>query len=81
MSLIRLIHITIDPSEIEKALQVWKKECAPLMIQQKGCTSESCSAAETPDERALILSGPLRATLRLTLTVRIIRKLYVTHVV
>ena len=40
MSVIRLIHITIDPSEIESALQVWKKECAPLMIQQKGCISE-----------------------------------------
>ena len=40
MSIIRLIHITIDPSETEKALQVWKKECAPLMIQQKGCISE-----------------------------------------
>jgi heme-degrading monooxygenase HmoA len=40
MSIIRLIHITIDPSEVENALQVWKKECAPLMIQQKGCISE-----------------------------------------
>lgn len=40
VSIIRLIHITIDPSETEKALQVWKKECAPLMIQQKGCISE-----------------------------------------
>ena len=40
MSIVRLIHITIDPSEIAKALEVWKKECAPLMIQQKGCVSE-----------------------------------------
>jgi heme-degrading monooxygenase HmoA len=40
MSIIRLIHITIDPSEIENALQIWKKECAPLMIKQKGCISE-----------------------------------------
>ena len=40
MSIIRLIHISINPSEIEKALQVWKNECAPLMIQQKGCISE-----------------------------------------
>jgi heme-degrading monooxygenase HmoA len=40
MSIIRLIHIKIDPSEIDKALQVWKKECAPLMIQQNGCISE-----------------------------------------
>ena len=40
MSIVRLIHIRIDPSEIEKALQIWKTECAPLMIQQKGCISE-----------------------------------------
>ena len=40
MSIIRLIHIKIDPTEIEKALEVWKTECAPLMIQQKGCISE-----------------------------------------
>ena len=40
MSIIRLIHIRIDPSEREKAERVWKTECAPLMIQQKGCISE-----------------------------------------
>jgi heme-degrading monooxygenase HmoA len=40
MSIIRLIHIKIDPSETERAMQVWKTECAPLMIQQKGCISE-----------------------------------------
>ena len=40
MSIIRLIHIKIDPTEMENALQVWKTECAPLMIQQKGCISE-----------------------------------------
>jgi heme-degrading monooxygenase HmoA len=40
MSVIRLIHKTIDPSEIENALRVWKTECAPLMIQQTGCISE-----------------------------------------
>lgn len=40
MTIIRLIHITIDPSEIGNAMQVWKTECAPLMIQQKGCISE-----------------------------------------
>ena len=40
MSLIRLIHIKIDPFEIEAALKIWKEECAPLMIQQKGCVSE-----------------------------------------
>jgi heme-degrading monooxygenase HmoA len=40
MSLVRLIHIKIDSSQIEAALEVWKKECAPLMIQQKGCIAE-----------------------------------------
>jgi heme-degrading monooxygenase HmoA len=40
MSLIRLIHIKIDPAEIENAMKVWKNECAPLMIAQKGCISE-----------------------------------------
>jgi heme-degrading monooxygenase HmoA len=40
MSMIRLIHIKLDPSESEKAERVWKTECAPLMIQQKGCISE-----------------------------------------
>jgi heme-degrading monooxygenase HmoA len=40
MSITRLIYITIDPSETDRAMQVWKKECAPLMIQQKGCISE-----------------------------------------
>jgi heme-degrading monooxygenase HmoA len=40
MSIIRLIHIKLDPSDIEAALKVWKQECAPLMITQKGCLSE-----------------------------------------
>jgi heme-degrading monooxygenase HmoA len=40
MSIIRLIHIRLDPSETENAVGVWKAECAPLMIQQKGCMSE-----------------------------------------
>jgi heme-degrading monooxygenase HmoA len=40
MSIIRLIHIKIDPSETERAMAVWKTECAPLTIRQKGCISE-----------------------------------------
>ena len=40
MSILRLIHIKIDPSESDNAVRVWKTECAPLMIQQKGCVSE-----------------------------------------
>ena len=40
MSIIRLLHIKIDPSEQQKAEQIWKTECAPLMIRQQGCISE-----------------------------------------
>ena len=40
MTITRLIYITIDPADTDRAMQVWKKECAPLMIQQKGCISE-----------------------------------------
>jgi heme-degrading monooxygenase HmoA len=40
MSIIRLIHITIDPVETDKAMHVWKTECAPLMIRQPGCITE-----------------------------------------
>lgn len=40
MPIMRLIYITIDPSDTDRALHLWKKECAPLMIQQKGCISE-----------------------------------------
>ena len=40
MSIIRLIHIKIDPSEAENAVRIWKTECASLMIQQAGCVSE-----------------------------------------
>ena len=40
MTITRLIFITIDPADTDTAMQVWKKECAPLMIQQKGCISE-----------------------------------------
>ena len=36
MSIVRLIHITLDPSEAEKAVRVWKTECAPLMISAEG---------------------------------------------
>ena len=40
MTITRLIYITIDPADTDRAMQVWKKEWAPLMIQQKGCISE-----------------------------------------
>jgi heme-degrading monooxygenase HmoA len=50
MSIIRLIHIKIDPSERQKAEQVWKAECAPLMIRQNGCISEKLLRAREAGE-------------------------------
>ncbi len=40
MPIVRLIHVVVDPTEIEKAERIWKEDCAQLMIKQKGCTSE-----------------------------------------
>src|ERR1700730_17645129 len=42
MSIIRLIHIKIDPSETETAECIWKTQCATSMISQ----SNSISVAE-----------------------------------
>jgi heme-degrading monooxygenase HmoA len=50
MSIIRLIHIKIDPSDTAGAERVWKTECAPLMIQQKGCLSEKLLRGREPGE-------------------------------
>ncbi|MGE0628309.1 MAG: antibiotic biosynthesis monooxygenase [Hyphomicrobiaceae bacterium] len=36
----RLIHIKVDPSQIEQAEKLWKAECSQLMIRQPGCRSE-----------------------------------------
>ena len=40
MSIIRLIHIKVDPAETAAAERLWKTECATLMIKQPGCLSE-----------------------------------------
>ena len=50
MSIIRLIHIKIDPSETETAERIWKTECATLMISQKGCISEKLLRARDSGE-------------------------------
>jgi heme-degrading monooxygenase HmoA len=50
MSIIRLIHIRLDPAEIAKAEKAWKTECAPLMIQQQGCESEMLLRCREPGE-------------------------------
>jgi heme-degrading monooxygenase HmoA len=40
MSIFRLIHIKVDPSENAAAERIWNEDCGPLMIRQKGCVSE-----------------------------------------
>src|SRR5437763_16700230 len=50
MSIIRLIHIKIDPSETETAERIWKTECATLMIAQRGCISEKLLRARARGE-------------------------------
>jgi len=40
MSIVRLIFVKVNAADVPKAERVWKKECAPLMIRQKGCRSE-----------------------------------------
>lgn len=40
MSVARLIYVSVSPEAGAEAERLWKLECAPLMIQQPGCTSE-----------------------------------------
>jgi heme-degrading monooxygenase HmoA len=40
MSVIRLIYVSVEPDQGEEAESIWRNQCAPLMIQQKGCLSE-----------------------------------------
>ena len=40
MSIVRLIFVKLSAEDVTAAERVWKKECAPLMIRQKGCLSE-----------------------------------------
>ena len=40
MSIVRLIFVKVSAADVPEAERLWKKECAPLMIKQKGCRSE-----------------------------------------
>ena len=40
MSVVRLIHVHVDPGQAAAAERIWKEDCAPLMTRQKGCRSE-----------------------------------------
>jgi len=38
--IVRMIYVQVQPSQVEKARQIWKDHCAPLMIGMSGCVSE-----------------------------------------
>ena len=46
MTVVRLIHVNVDPSQAAEAERIWKEDCAPLMIQQNGCRSEQLLKCE-----------------------------------
>ncbi len=40
MSIVRLIHVNVDPGQAAEAERIWKEDCGPRMLAQKGCKSE-----------------------------------------
>ena len=51
MSIVRLVFVKVKPQDGPAAERLWKDECAPLMIKQKGCLSEELlRAVRTPGE-------------------------------
>jgi len=40
MAIIRIINIKVQPNQVADAERIWKENCAPIMIRQKGCISE-----------------------------------------
>ena len=51
MAIVRLIFVTVKAQDASAAERVWKQDCAPLMIKQKGCLSEALlKSTEVPGE-------------------------------
>jgi heme-degrading monooxygenase HmoA len=46
MTVVRLIHVNVDPSQAAEVERIWNDDCAQLMIQQKGCRSEQLLKCE-----------------------------------
>jgi quinol monooxygenase YgiN len=38
--ILRMVCVTVPKDKASEAENVWKKECAPVMIQQPGCVNE-----------------------------------------
>ena len=43
---VRLIHVNVDSSQNDEAELIWREDCTPMMIQQKGCLSEQLLKCE-----------------------------------
>lgn len=51
MTVIRIIQTTFPPDQAAKAERNWTEHCAPLMIRQPGCLSETLLRnTESPGE-------------------------------
>ena len=51
MSIVRLIFVKVKFEDASAAERIWKEDCAPLMIKQKGCLSEELlKSTEVPGE-------------------------------
>jgi heme-degrading monooxygenase HmoA len=51
VAIVRLIFVKVKPQDGPAAERLWKDECAPLMIKQKGCLSEEMlKSMEAPGE-------------------------------
>lgn len=46
MTVVRLIHVNVDPSQAAEVERIWNEDCAPLMLQQTGCLSEQLLKCE-----------------------------------
>lgn len=51
MSIVRLIHVNVEPSQASEAERIWKEDCGPRMIDQQGCHSEQLlKCTDSPGE-------------------------------
>ena len=47
----RMIYVNVPADKAGEAVRLWKEECAPLMIKQRGCVSEEfLRGRENPGE-------------------------------
>ncbi|MBI4442370.1 MAG: antibiotic biosynthesis monooxygenase [Acidobacteria bacterium] len=52
--LMRMVIVTVPQEKQVEAERIWKKSCAPLMIQQPGCLSEQF--LRNPDNKGELIS-------------------------